>query len=376
MIGRPEAQSQIYFAIDIESWIRRDHPLRMVKTHADAILRDMRSEFRKAYARMGRPSIPPEMLLKALLLKALYSVRSEAQLVQEIQFNLLYRWFLDLSLDAPVWDASSFGHNRERFEKHGLLRSFFDRVVESGYVEELMSEEHFSVDGSLIQSYASMKSLRPIDTTDQRVSDSAEDDDPGNPSIRFRGEKRSNQTHRSLVDPEARLARKADGQPSVLAHALHLLTENRHGLIVDVAVTEANGHAERAAALEMIDRTQERQAVPLNTLAADKGYDAGEFLIAVEQKDVTPMIPVRAGPIRGRTPAADARRRARRRQRTKAYRISQQKRKLTEESFGWSKTIGGLRRSRQIGRWKIMQQALVVCAAYDLLRICKLRWRA
>jgi transposase len=375
MVGRPEPQSQIYFAIDIESWIEPEHPLRGVKQRVDEILRSMRPKLRKAYSTFGRPSIPPEMLLKALLLQSLYSIRSERQLVADIRVNLLYRWFLDLSLDAPVWDATSFTKNRKRFEKHGLLRTFFDRVVEGAYLDRLMSEEHFAVDGTLIQSYASMKSVRPIETKDRIVSDGAEDDDPGNPTVNFRGEKRGNATHRSLTDPEARLARKAKGQPSVLAHALHFLTENRHGLIVDLEVSEANGHAERDAAMVMVRRSKRRRT-RMKTVAGDRGYDAGEFLLEVEAEGVKPMVAIREGRIRSRTPAAGARKRARRRQGTAAYAISQRKRKLTEEGFGWVKTIGGLRRSRHAARWKLGQQSLITGAAYNLLRITRLLSRA
>ena len=375
MFGRPEPQAQIYFAIDIESWIEADHPLRGVKKRADEILRSMRPKLKRAYSMFGRPGIPPEMLLKALLLQSLYSIRSERQLVADIRVNLLYRWFLDLSLDAPVWDATTFTKNRERFEKHGLLRSFFDRVVEGAYMDRLMSEEHFAVDGTLIQSYASMKSLRPIDTKDRIVSDGAEDDDPGNPTVNFRGEKRRNETHRSLTDPQARLARKANGQPATLAHALHFLTENRHGLIVDLEVTEANGYAEREAAVVMIRRTKRRRK-RMKTVAGDRGYDAGEFLLAVEAEGLKPMVAIREGRIRSKTPGAEARQRARRRQRTASYSVSQRKRKLTEEGFGWSKTTGGLRRSRHAARWKLGQQSLITGAAYNLLRIVRLVSRA
>ena len=375
MVGRPEPQAQIYFAIDIESWIEDDHPLRAVKKRMDEILRSMRPNFRKAYSVIGRPGIPPEMLLKALLLQSLYSIRSERQLVADIRVNLLYRWFLDLSLDAPVWDATTFTKNRERFEKHGLLRTFFDRVVDGGYMDRLMSEEHFSVDGTLIQSYASMKSLRAVESRDRKVSDGAEDDDPGNPTVNFRGEKRRNDTHRSLTDPEARLARKANGQPAVLAHALHFMTENRHGLIVDIEVTEANGRAERDAAMVMIRRTKRRRK-RMKTVGADRGYDAGEFLLGVEAEGVKPMVAIRDAKIRSTTPAGGARRRARRRQQTKAYQVSQRKRKLTEEGIGWTKTIGGLRRSRHAARWKLGQQGLITGAAYNLLRFVRLVSRA
>jgi len=378
MRGKPDYQSQVYYAIDIESWIESDHPLRAVKRRADEVLSSMRKDFDRAYSRMGRPSIPPEMLLKALLLQALYSIRSERQLVEQIQMNLLYRWFIDLSLDAPVWNATTFTKNRERFEQHGLLRTFFDRVVERAYVEEWASNEHFTVDGTLIESYASMKSLRVKDSAAKKVSDGSDDDDPGNPTVSFRGEKRRNETHRSLTDPEARLARKSNGVGAKLAHAAHVLMENRNGLVVDVSVSEANGFAERKAALELVRRTKKRHRLRPKTLAADKGYAAGTFLHELEKGEkVVPLIPVPNGPIRGEGPEAEARRRARDRQRTKRYQIAQRIRKRVEEVFGWSKTIGGLRRSRHVGRWRICQQALVVHAAYNLLRMARLEvWAA
>ena len=373
MRGMADYQSQIYYAIDIESWIPQDHPLRAVKQRADEVLSSMRREFDRAYSTMGRPSVPPEMLLKALLLQALYSVRSERQLVEQLQMNLLYRWFIDLSLDAPVWDATSFTKNRERFERHGLLRAFFDRVVESAYIEEWASSDHFTVDGTLIESYASMKSLRPKANEATRVSDGSDDDDLGNPTVNVRGEKRSNRTHRSLTDPEAQLARKSKGVGSQLAHAAHVLMENRNGLVVDVSVSEANGRAERKEALTLVRRARKRHRLEPKTLGADKGYAAGAFLHELESKEkIVPMIPMPKGPIRAAGPEAEARRRARRRQKTKAYQTSQRTRKRVEETFGWTKTIGGLKRSRHVGRWKIYQQALVVNAAYNLLRMARL----
>lgn len=373
MRGKPDYQSQMYYAIDIESWIEEDHPLRAVKRRADEVLASMRRDFERSYSKMGRPSIPPEMLLKALLLQALYSVRSERQLVDQIRMNLLYRWFIDLSLDAPVWNATTFTKNRERFEKHGLLRTFFDRVVERAYVEEWASSDHFTVDGTLIESYASLKSLRPKDRPPERVSDGADDDDPGNPTVNFRKEKRSNRTHRSLTDPEARLAKKSHGDGARLSHAAHVLMENRNGLVVDVSVSEANGFAEREEALRLVRRTKQRHRLKPKTLAADKGYAAGAFLFELESEHgIVPLIPVPNGPIRAAGPEGEARRRAKRRQKTKRYRTAQRVRKRVEETFGWTKTIGGLRRSRHVGRWKIHQQALLVNAAYNLLRMARL----
>lgn len=374
MRGQVSPQQPLWYAIDIESLIEADHPLRAVKRRADQVLSAMDGEFRRAYSKLGRPSIPPEMLLKALLLQALYSVRSERRLVEEIRVNLLYRWFLDLSLDAPVWDATSFTTNRERFEKHGLIRSFFDRVVEGAYLEKLASGDHFTVDGTLIESYGSMKSFRRRDGAEQKVSDGSDDGDPGNPTVNFRGEKRTNATHQSITDPEARLYRKAAGQPSRLCHTAHALMENRNGLLVDVSVAPANGYAEREEALRMVRRTRARQQVKVSTLGADAGYDAGPFLHTLEQEEqVVPNVPTRKGEIVGTDEAAEARRRARQRQQNcEGYRVSQRIRKRVEEIFGWAKTIGGMGRARHVGRWKIGQQALLVGAAYNLLRLARL----
>ena len=373
MRGKPDYQSQIYYAIDIESWIPEDHPLRAVKRRADGVLSAMRQDFERAYAKLGRPSIPPEMLLKALLLQALYSVRSERQLVEQIQMNLLYRWFIDLSLDGRVWNATSFTKNRERFEQHGLIRRFFDEVVKQAYVEEWASSDHFTVDGTLIESFASMKSLKPVETEAELVSDGSDDDDPGNPTVNFRGERRGNRTHRSLTDPEARLARKGAGKEAKLSHAAHVLMENRSGLVVDVSVSEANGYAERDEAIRMVRRSRRRHRLKPRTLGADKGYAAGAFLHQLEAGEgIVPLIPIPDGPIRGTGPQSEARRRARRRQQTKRYKVAQRIRKRVEEIIGWDKTIGGLRRSRHVGRWKILQQTLLVNAAYNLLRMARL----
>lgn len=373
MRGKPDYQSQIYYPIDIESWIAPDHPLRAVKRRADEVLSSMRKDFDRAYAKLGRPSIPPEMLLKALLLQALYSIRSERQLVDQIQMNLLYKWFIDLSLDAAAWNATTFTKNRERFEKHGLLRKFFERVVKQAYVEQWASDEHFTVDGTLIESYASLKSLRPKDSGVERVSDGSDDDDPGNPTVNFRGEKRKNDTHGSVVDPEARLYRKSWGVGAQLCHGAHVLMENRHGLVVDVSVSEANGRAERTEALKLVRRAKRRHKLKMRTLAADKGYAAGAFLHELESEEgVVPLVAMPDVPIRSEGPEADARRRAKRRQRTKRYAAAQRIRKRVEEINGWTKEIGGMRRSRHVGRWKIYQVALVVHAAYNLLRMGRL----
>lgn len=369
MKGETAPQEEIFVVFSLEKKVPQDHPLRSIKKRADAILEDLRPRFKKAYSRMGRPSIPPEQLLKALVLQALYSIRSERQLVQDIDFNLLYRWFLDLSADEDVWGVKVFSMNRQRFEDHGLIGAFFSRVVQEALAEGLVSEDHFSVDGTLIQSWASLKSLKP---RDEKAPKSPRDDDPGNPSVNFRGQKRTNATHVSATDPEARLYRKGEGQPALLCHSGHVLMENRHGLCVEVAVDAADGRAERRAAREMLKQAKTKHGIWPRSLGADAAYDDGAFLCDLENQDIKPMIPIRNGPIRDDGPKGDARRRGKRRMGTQGYALSQRIRKRAEEIFGWAKTIGGVRRTRFVGRWKTELYLRIVGAAYNLLRMSKL----
>jgi transposase len=372
MRGRVEAQGVMFHAFHIEDFVPADHPLRSIKRRADAILKDMSADFSRAYTKQGAPSIPPERLIKALLLRALYSIRSETQLVEQIGYNFLFRWFLDLQPTDGVWVPETFSMNRQRFEDHGLVRKFFDRVVAEAIVSGLVSDDHFSVDGTLMESYASIKSLRPIATKDQKVSDGADDDDPSNPTVNFRGEKRSNQTHRSITDSESRLARKGKGQPAKLSHGGHVLMENRNGLCLDIAVDDPNGKYERVQAALMLERTYQRHGLWPKTLGADGNYKEGAFLAALEGDGITPHVPLPDGPIRGDDDAADARRRAKRRMQTKGYAISQRVRKRIEELIGWCKTVGGLARAWFIRRWKIRQQSEATAAAYNLLRMARL----
>ncbi len=253
-----------------------------------------------------------------------------------------------------------------------LARDFFDCVVHEAVLEDLVSEDHFSVDGTLIQSFASMKTLRPIRSDDQKVSDGADDDDPGNPTVNFRGQKRSNRTHRSIVDPEARLARKGPGKPARLSHSAHVLMENRNGLCLAITVDEANGVAERIQSGAMLDHVRRRHGLWPRTLGADAGYKDGKYLDALEQFGIVPHIPIGDGPIVGKGDTAQARRRARRRRTNVGYEISQRIRKRVEEIIGWCKAIGGLARSRFVGRWKLKQQGEVTAAAYNLLRMARL----
>ncbi len=368
---RPTSQPMFYY-FDLEQRIRRDHPLRPIKARVDGALREMSRALKAAYSSLGRPSIPPEQLLKALMLQALFSIRSERQLVEQIEVNLLFRWFLDLPVDVPAWDATTFTKNRERFEQHGLIQRFFSGVVQQAIAEGLVSEEHFTVDGTLIQSWASLKSLRPRAAGDRPVSAGAADADPGNPTVNFHGAQRTNATHRSVTDPEARLARKGRGKPALLSHAGHVLMENRHGLCIGVVVTEANGYAEREAVAPLLKQARAEGLKP-QTLGLDKGYRAGPFLERLETRHhVIPHVSMPDGPVRGEEPAAEARRRARRRMRQVGWALSQRVRKRIEEIFGWGKTVGGLARAHHVGRWKIAQLATLVFATYNLIRMARL----
>ncbi len=370
MRGRRERQKTIFYAVDLDELVPADHPLRAMKKRVDAELSRMSPVFREAYSDVGRPSVPPEHLLKALLLQALYSIPSERKLAEHIRYNMLFRWFLDLSLESEGFDHATFSKNRERFEEHGLVQRFFDGVVRQAIDEGLASSDHFSVDGTLIQSWASLKSLRPLETKDERVSDGSDDGDPGNPSVNFRGEKRTNETHRSLTDPEARLYRKADAQPAVLCHSGQFLMENRNGLCLEVQVREANGRAERDAVPDLIGVARRRDRVPVETVGMDAGYASGADLVAWENEyGVVPHVPISQRVVRGAHEEAEARRRARRRMRSIGYAISQRVRKRIEEIVGWCKQVGGLKRARHVGRWKIQQCAYIVAAAYNLVRL-------
>ena len=369
MRGHVSGQGPMFLMINIEDKVPADHPLRAVKRRCDRILADMRRDFNAAYSRLGRPSIPPEQLLKALLLQALYSIRSEILLMQAIDYNLLYRWFLDLPGDEPVWTPEVFSMNRERFARHNLLQKFFDRIVAEAITEQLASPDHFTVDGTLIRSWASQKSLRP---KDEPPADE-DPDDPGNPDVDWHGQKRSNATHQSRTDPEARLARKGPGKEAHLCHSGHVLMENRHGLVLAVAVDAADGTAERRSAKVMLKQVRRRHGLRPKTMGMDAGFDDGAFLADVEADQIVPHVPVRSNcRLRADDEAGQARRRAARRMKTKAYAISQRLRKRVEEIFAWMKTVGDLARTRFVGRWKIRLEMLVTGAAYNLLRLVRL----
>jgi transposase len=383
MRGRRDPQPSLFYAIDVEGRIRPDHPLRPIKTAVDRILAGLSDRFDAAYSPVGRPGVPPERLIKALLLMALYSVRSERQLVDRIDTDLLFRWFLDMSPEEPAFDATAFTHNRPRLDEHGLTAAFFQAVLAEALAADLCSE-HFSVDGTLIESYASIKSVRPLPPSGGPADPPAPPPADGNgfksrnAEVDFHGQKRTNATHRSTTDPEARLYRKGAGQETHLRHLGHALSENRPGLIVGVTVTEANGAAEREAAVELIDGFRELAGWDPATVGMDKGYDAGELLLALEGRGIEPHAAQVKPPVPiDRVPAADrdksaARHRLAARLTGAGYRLSQKCRKKVEEGFGWLKTIAGLGRSRVVGRWKIQQLWEVGAATYNLARLRKL----
>lgn len=372
MRGTPDRQDAIYHTFNVEDLIEAGHPLRPIKRMVDAALASMSRTFRAAYSDVGRPGTPPETLLKALLLQCLYTIRSERELCRRLKTDLLFRWFLDLQPSDEVFDHSVFTHNRDRLAEHGITQKFFDSVVRRAIEAGLTSDEHFTVDGSLIQSHASLKSLKKI----ERETARDDDDHKGaggtagrNPSVDFKGERRTNATHRSTTDPGAKLYKKGDGVGAFLCHSGHALTENRHGLVMGVRVDEASGRAERDNTLAMLDHLERRHGVRPATLGADKGYDAGPFLVELERRWIEPHVAIKRGRIEPRDDGSWARWFVRSEQRRAAFKKSQRRRKLVEEFFGWAKTVAGLRRARHAGRVKIRQCFEMAAAAYNLVRM-------
>ena len=380
MRGRADHQLPLFHTFEVEDRIRADHPLRDIKRRTDRILETLHPKFEAAYSVTGRPSVPPERLLKALLLMALYSVRSERLLCEQIDLNLLFRWFLDLQPSEDAFDATTFTKNRQRLETHGLAKAFFDAVVADAIAKDLCSE-HFSVDGTLIESFASAKSFQPKDTADKDEKDPPEGNGfkPSNPEVDFHGQKRTNETHASRTDPEAKLDRKGRGKEAKLSHMGHVLAENRNGLIATIVATEANGTAERTATLDMLDDLKSTHGRVPATLGGDKGYDDGEFFGTLEGRKIEPHVPLvkmpadpKTATAKKRVPGIRARRRMKRRMRTMAYQLSQRCRKKVEECFGWLKSVAGMGRSRVVGRWKLQQLLEVSAAAFNLVRMRRL----
>lgn len=373
MRGHPPKKQELFHTFNLEDLVPKEHPLRGIKRQVDGLLKEMSGEFDAAYSTMGRPGIAPERLLKATLLMALHSIRSERQLCEQIGFNFLYRWFLDMSPSEVVWNHSVFTANRERFEKHGLMEKFFNSTVAKAVKEEAASLEHFSVDGTLIEAWASMKSFRPKEETPEEV-------DPGegpksNRWVDFHGEKRSNETHESKTDPEARLARKGSGKESKLCHGMHVLMENRNGLIMGIAVTEASGAAERDAALALLGKVPDPPAGGRRTLGADKGYDDEKFFESLlSEHKTTPHVALREYG-EAKEPAQGFYRSIVRifQEKEIGYEFSRKARMFIETRFGWAKTIGGLAKTRYVGRWKTQQYAYGAAGIFNLMRLEKIR---
>jgi len=334
--------------------VRKDHPLRAIRAMVDEVLCQLSRRFDSMYACVGRPSIAPEKLLRAQLLQMLYSIRSERLLVEEMDYNLLFRWFVGLNADEGVWDATTFTKNRDRLLEADVAKEFLARVVALARAKGLTSDEHFTIDGTLLEAWASAKSFQPKDQKEPPAPD-----DPGNPTVNFRGEKRSNETHQSKTDPEALLARKGTGEESKLSYSGNLLVENRNGLIVDAEVFQANGTAERDAALVMLEQIPGTKAV---TVGGDKGFDTRDFVKECRHMGVTPHVAQNVGRRGGS--AIDSRT-----TRHAGYAISQRKRKRIEECFGWLKTIALLRKVRYRGIYKVRWIFTLACAAYNLVRM-------
>jgi len=350
MRGVDHQQSGMFSYISAEQRVPKDHPLRAIRVMVDAALKESSWRFDAVYATSGRPSIAPEKLLRALLLQVLYTVRSERLLMEQLDYNFLFRWFVGLNLDEQVWDVTVFTKNRERLLVAEVAQGFFNAVLEQARAQGLLSNEHFTVDGTLIEAWAGHKSFKRKDAEPQPPPD-----DPGNPSVDFHGESRSNDTHQSTTDPEARLARKGAGKEAKLSYAGHVLMENRHGLAVNGRVTQATGRAEPEAALALVDELPGQHRV---TLGADKGYDRKQLVQALREHQVTPHL--------ARKPSSIIDQRT---TRHPGYAISQQKRKRVEEIFGWLKTVGGLRKTRHRGSARVAWMFTFALAAYNLVRM-------
>jgi transposase len=359
MRGDDVRTESLFSYLSCEARVPQDHPLRPIRTIVDQALTVLSPAFDRLYSDLGRPSIPPEKLLRALLLQAFYSVRSERQLMEQLDYNLLFRWFVGLAMDAPIWDVTVFTKNRDRFLAGDVAAQFFQAVLGRPQVSGLLSDEHFSVDGTLIEAWASMKSFR---TKTEAGDEPPADADGGRNAERdFHGERRRNDTHASTTDPDARLFRKGRGKEAKLCHMGHLLMENRHGLIVDAMLTPATGTAERDAAEAMLSRQSGRHRA---TLGADKAYDAAGFVAGLRALNVTPHVTQNTT---NRRSAIDART-----TRHPGYAASLRVRKRIEEAFGWIKTVGGLRKTRHRGTARVGWLFTLTATACNLVRLPKL----
>jgi len=363
MRGKRSRQVEALSFHTAEHFVPKDHPIRRLKPLVERALTELSPTFDAMYAEIGRPSIPPEHLLKGCLLMALFSVRSERQFCEQLEYNLLYKWFLDLNISDPAFDPTTFTKNRDRLLRHEVASQFFDAVLAEARRRHLLSPDHFSVDGTLLEAWASLKSVRPRDEDDPAAG-SGQVLPPGegrNRPVDFRGQRRSNASHQSTTDPEALLARKGPGRETKLCFAGHLLMENRSGLAVDVLVSQATGRAEREAAVAMLDRRPEPGRA---TLGADRGYDTEEFVLDCRERGITPHVAQNTSRRRSRIDGRTTRHRG--------YQASQRSRWRIEEIFGWLKTVGGCRKLRYLGVEKNQFWLELAVSAYNLLRIAKL----
>ena len=357
MRGDDNKTGKLFSYVDLEVRVRRDHPLRAIRLIVNEALLELEREFAGLYAPIGRPSIPPEKLLRAMLLQAFYSIRSERLLMERLEYDLLFRWFVGIGVDDAVWDHSVFSKNRDRLLEGDIATKFLAAMLAQPKVKKLLSSDHFSVDGTLIEAWASMKSVKPKDGSGEPPGGGGR-----NAEADFHGQKRSNDTHASTTDPDARLYRKGKGKETKLCFIGHGLMENRHGLLVDACLTLADGHAERVAALHMIEPRADRPTAI--TLGADKAYDAEDFVNELRSMKVTAPV---AQNTNGRSSAIDGRT-----SRHGGYAVSQRIRKRIEEAFGWIKTIAGQEKSRFRGRDRVGWAFTFAAAAYNLVRLPKL----
>ncbi len=353
MRGAEDPQDGMFSYISAEKRVPKDHPLRPIREMVDRALVELSPLFEVMYSNTGRPSIAKEKLLRALLLQVLYTVRSERMLMEQLDYNMLFRWFVGLRMDDEVWDATVFSKNRDRLLAGDVASAFFEQVLGQAREKRLLSDEHFTVDGTLIEAWAGQKSFKKKERGQEPPPD-----DPGNPTVNFHGEKRSNQTHQSTTDPESRLYRKSGGHESKLSYLGHLMMENRNGLVVSSCVSQSTGTAEREAAVVMLGDIKKKGRI---TLGGDKGYDTQEFVETMRQLEVTPHV---AQNLTNRSSAIDART-----TRHPGYTISQRKRKRVEEVFGWMKTVGLMRKTRHRGVEKVDWMFRFAAAAYNLVRM-------
>jgi transposase len=361
--GDDNRSGKLFSYVDLEARVRRDHPLRAIRTIVNEALSALEREFAGLYSPIGRPSIAPEKLLRAMLLQAFYSIRSERLLMERLEYDLLFRWFVGIGVDDAAWDHSVFSKNRDRLLEGDIAAKFLAAVLEQSKVKKLLSSDHFSVDGSLIEAWASMKSVKPKDGSGEPP---AQDGGGRNAEADFHGQKRSNDTHASTTDPDARLYRKGKGKETKLCFIGHTLMENRHGLLVDACLTLADGHAERVAALHMIEPRADRPTAI--TLGADKAYDVEDFVNELRSMNVTPHV---AQNTSGRSSAIDGRT-----TRHGGYAVSQRIRKRIEEAFGWIKTIARQEKTSFRGRDRVAWAFNFAAAAYNLVRLPKLMAQA